>query len=63
MARKIDISFKNTTKENEMYEYFSKLEDRSAEIKQILYMWYKKNKKGGGKEETSKELGVDITNF
>lgn len=63
MARKIDISFKNTTKENEMYEYFSKLEDRSAEIKQILYMWYKKNKKGGGKEETTKELGVDITNF
>lgn len=63
MARKIDISFKNTTKENEMYEYFANLEDRSAEIKQILYMWYKKNKKGGGKEETSKELGVDITNF
>ena len=49
MARKIDISFKNTTKENEMYEYFANLEDRSAEIKQILYMWYKKNKKGGGK--------------
>ena len=46
-----------------MYEYFANLEDRSAEIKQILYMWYKKNKKGGGKEETSKELGVDITNF
>ncbi|WP_302638424.1 hypothetical protein [uncultured Clostridium sp.] len=63
MARKIDISFKNTTKEKEMYEYFANLEDRSAEIKQILYMWYKKNKKGGGKEETSKELGVDITNF
>ena len=63
MARKIDISFKNTTKEKEMYEYFANLEDTSAEIKQILYMWYKKNKKGGGKEETSKELGVDITNF
>ena len=63
MARKIDISFKNTTKEKEMYEYFANLEDRSAEIKQILDMWYKKNKKGGGKEETSKELGVDITNF
>ena len=63
MARKIDISFKNTTKEKEMYEYFANLEDRSAEIKQILYMWYKKNKKEGGKEETSKELGVDITNF
>lgn len=63
MARKIDISFKNTTKENEMYEYFANLEDRSAEIKQILYMWYKKNKKGGGKEEATKELGVDITNF
>ena len=44
MARKIDISFKNTTKENEMYEYFSKLEDRSAEIKQILYMWYNRKR-------------------
>ena len=43
-------------KANEMYEYFSKLEDRSAEIKQILYMWYKKNKKGGGKEEATKDL-------
>lgn len=63
MARKIDISFKNTKKENEMYEYFSQLEDRSAEIKQILYIWYKKNKKGEVKEEATKELGVDITNF
>lgn len=43
MARKIDISFKNNTKENNMYEYFSSLEDRSGDIKNILYEWYKKN--------------------
>ena len=33
MARKIDISFKNTTKENEMYEYFiQQLKDRGLPV-------------------------------
>ena len=43
MARKFDVSFKNTTKENMMFDYFNNLEDRSTEIKNILYPWYVEN--------------------
>lgn len=36
MARKITISFKETTKDIELYSYLISLEDKSAEIKNIL---------------------------
>ena len=36
MARKITISFKETKKDLELFEYLSKLEDKSAEIKSLL---------------------------
>lgn len=36
MARKISISFKETKKDLELYEYINCLDDKSAEIKTIL---------------------------
>ena len=55
MARKFDVSFKNTTKENMMFDYFNNLEDRSTEIKNILYPWYVENILG-------KKKDVDLEN-
>ena len=69
MARKFDVSFKNTTKENMMFDYFNNLEDRSTEIKNILYPWYVENilskKKDVDLENKSNnnDLDIDITNF
>ena len=36
MARKITISFKETTKDIELYSYLISLEDKSTEIKNII---------------------------
>lgn len=36
MARKITISFKETTKDLELFEYLYNLEDKSTEIKSLL---------------------------
>lgn len=36
MARKISISFKETSKDIELYSYLNSLEDKSAEIKSII---------------------------
>lgn len=36
MARKISISFKETTKDIELYNYINSLEDKSAEVKELL---------------------------
>ena len=69
MARKFDVSFKNTTKENMMFDYFNNLEDRSAEIKNILYPWYVENILGKQKDvdlenkSNNNDLDIDITNF
>ena len=69
MARKFDVSFKNTTKENMMFDYFNNLEDRSAEIKNILYPWYVENILGKKKDvelknkSNNNDLDIDITNF
>lgn len=42
---KIPVSFKNNTKERELYNYFKNIEDTSGEIKKILRDWYEKNVK------------------
>ena len=69
MARKFDVSFKNTTKENMMFDYFNNLEDRSAEIKNIRYPWYVENILGKKKDvelknkSNNNDLDIDITNF
>ena len=62
---KIGISFKNNTKEQELYHYFNSLEDKSGDIKKILQEWYNKNIKQTkevvkGKVNDSK---IDIRNF
>lgn len=36
MARKITISFKETTKDIELYNYLISLEDKSTEIKDLI---------------------------
>lgn len=36
MARKISISFKETTKDIELYSYLISLEDKSTEIKDLI---------------------------
>ena len=36
MARKITISFKETTKDIELYSYLISLEDKSSEIKELI---------------------------
>lgn len=36
MARKITVSFKETTKDIELYSYLVSLEDKSTEIKNII---------------------------
>lgn len=69
MARKFDVSFKNTTKENMMFDYFNNLEYRSTEIKNILYPWYVENILGKKKDvdlenkSNNNDLDIDITNF
>ena len=41
MAMKISISFKNTKKDIQLYEHLMNLDDKSAEIKNILRNAYK----------------------
>ena len=61
MARKFDVSFKNTTKENMMFDYFNNLEDRSTEIKNILYPWYVENILGKKKDVDLEKRTITIT--
>lgn len=67
MATKIDISFKNTKKEQKLFSYYNKLEDRSNEIKKILEDWYDKNVKEENVKQTINvdtiKLDTDITDF
>lgn len=44
MARKITISFKETTKDIELYSYLTSLEDKSTEIKNIIRKGLEKKK-------------------
>lgn len=44
MARKITISFKETTKDIELYSYLISLEDKSTEIKNIIRKGLEKKK-------------------
>lgn len=68
MAKKFDISFKNITKENTLFDYFNSLEDRGNVIKTILWEWYVNNVKGNQKELAVEEkkdsnLDMDVTDF
>ena len=46
MARKISISFKETTKDIQLYTFLDSLEDKSADIKKALREYYKKELSG-----------------
>ncbi|MBC5630639.1 hypothetical protein H8S20_17410 [Clostridium sp. NSJ-6] len=68
MARKFDISFKNITKENILFDYFNSLEDRGNIIKTILWDWYVNNIKENQKEliiedKKDSKLDMDVTDF
>ncbi|MBB6715968.1 circadian clock-controlled protein [Clostridium gasigenes] len=67
MVCKISVSFRRSTKEQKIYNYFNGLEDKSIEIKNILSEWYEKNveseeiKEPKGIEKVN--LDTDITDF
>lgn len=64
MARKLEISFKETKKDLELYYFLSELEDRSTEVKNALrkYMMQQevKNVDYSSQKFNNK---IDITNF
>lgn len=62
MARKITISFKETTKDIELYSYLVSLEDKSTEIKNIIRDGLNKSKSENKPKKVQKE-DVDIMNF
>ena len=68
MARKFDVSFKNITKENILFDYFNNLEDRGNIIKNILWDWYVNNIQGNQKklvleDKKDSNLDMDVTDF
>lgn len=65
MARKITISFKETKKDLELFEYLSKLEDKSAEIKSLLRKVLVEGNNAANEEKIveSKNNNVDILDF
>lgn len=62
MARKITISFKETTKDIELYSYLVSLEDKSTEIKEIIRKGLNKTNLNEKKETENKE-DINILNF
>ena len=62
MARKITISFKETTKDIELYSYLVSLEDKSTEIKDIIRKGLSKTNLNEKKEAENKE-DINILNF
>lgn len=67
MARKISISFKETTKDLELYNYLYELEDKSSEIKILIReaLEYRNSEKKNiiKKEMGKEEEGVNILDF
>ncbi|GAA0116969.1 circadian clock-controlled protein [Clostridium senegalense] len=65
MARKISISFKETTKDLELYDLLSNMEDKSCEIKRLLRKALEENsgtsKENNKIEKTDKK--IDILDF
>lgn len=57
MATKLGLSFKNTTKEQKVFNYFNSLEDKGTEIKKVLIDWYEKNVEG--KKEQQLPIKID----
>lgn len=62
MARKISISFKETSKDLSLYNYLMGLDDKSSEIKSILRQAIKLDDKKVIKEK-GENKDIDILNF
>lgn len=58
MARKISISFKETKRDLELYEYINSLDDKSADIKSILREHFKCKLNKEHKQENKEEINV-----
>lgn len=68
MARKISISFKETKKDIELFNFLNSLDDKSADIKLVLRNFYKNemNEKEVPVEEDyvkKADEEVDVLNF
>lgn len=75
--QQISISFKNNTKESEMFKIINEIEDKAGEIKPILYKYFvlgyrfaeenasarPVNIQVDNKIEEDEDDGVDITDF
>lgn len=68
MARKITISFKETKKDIELYDFINSLDDKSAEIKNILRTAFNNKLSYGSNVKIQKdnypiENKVNVTDF
>jgi DNA polymerase I-like protein with 3'-5' exonuclease and polymerase domains len=63
MARKISISFKETTKDIELYNYIMSLEDKSSEVKLLLRKAIKDEKIIKSEIVEKVEENIDILDF
>lgn len=67
MARKISISFKETKKDIELFNFLNSLDDKSADIKTTLRTFYKNqlNGKDVSVEDYVKKADeeIDVLNF
>lgn len=75
--QQISISFKNNTKETEMFKIINEIEDKAGEIKPVLYKYFvlgyrfaEENASAGPvniqtitQVEEDEDDGVDVTNF
>ena len=67
MAMKISISFKNTKKDIQLYEHLMSLDDKSAEIKNILRNAYKDKLLSSSEQpdnnKDAKKDTINVTDF
>ena len=75
--QQISISFKNNTKESEMFRIINEIEDKAGEIKPVLYKYFvlgyrfseenvstgPRNIQVNNQVEEDEDDGVDITDF
>ncbi|ALR90187.1 hypothetical protein [Clostridium butyricum] len=59
MARKISISFKETRKDLELYDIINNLDDKSADLKNILRNYFKDELKSTTLAEVKKDNYVN----
>ncbi|NFO57753.1 circadian clock-controlled protein [Clostridium botulinum] len=63
MARKISVSFKETSKDLKLYNYLNSLDDKSADIKDLLRKALKDVKLDNDKIKKNVDEDVNILDF